>query len=452
MLRRAGTAAAIPGASALAHRDTNTVTSSLAKKTSAALSIRPGAPDLADHSSFHGTVTRAVGGASAGGLLAHVLDWVLPFADMPHLFTVGVTAGALAAVASRGKKWMRAAGGGGLGVAGSTLYLYAASHWPPFAAALLGASAAPVLGRGESLKRKAVTATTAAVSGAAGLYVGQVMLTSELLMGLMPGPLASAAAGAAAGLFFGLSAAPRHLSPPSDPVELAFGEALSIKDGELHDILQRALSIHQAVRADLAARTEDPAVAGLGQRVAELMLRALSIAEQCRRIEADMAATPAYELEDRMAGLRRKAEAASDLAARDTYLVAVASLDGQRRALEAIGRGRERVVARLHANLALLEKVRFSLLHLRSADAERSGSEISPVTEALEELSRALDATSSAVGEVFGRSGGELPSGGEAPAWDNVVPLPDNLELRDDRGRDEDLEPRLLERPLARRE
>ena len=80
------------------------------------------------------------------------------------------------------------------------------------------------------------------------------------------------------------------------------------------------------------------------------------------------------------------------------------SLDGQRRALDAISRGRERVIARLHANVALLEKVRFSLLHMRSADAERIGGEASPLTEALEELSRELDVTSTAVGEVFGKS------------------------------------------------
>jgi hypothetical protein len=86
----------------------------------------------------------------------------------------------------------------------------------------------------------------------------------------------------------------------------------------------------------------------------------------------------------------------------------VDSLDGQRRDFEAIHRGRERVVARLHANVAQLEKVRFSLLHLRSADAERLGGEASPLLEAIDELSKEIEETSTAVGEVFGHGTSDL--------------------------------------------
>jgi hypothetical protein len=225
-----------------------------------------------------------------------------------------------------------------------------------------------------------------------------------LLAGVVPGPIAAAAAGSAVGLFFGLASAPKHISRPSDPVEGKYIEALQIKDGELHEILARALSIHQSVKTDLAQKKDEKTVQKLGERVGELAMRVLSIVEQCRRIESDLSAAPAYELEERISQLKRKADAATDAAARDTYLAAVESLDGQRRAFDAINRGRERVIARLHANVALLEKVRFSLLHMRSADAERIGGEASPLADALEELSRELDVTSSAVGEVFGRT------------------------------------------------
>ena len=40
---------------------------------------------------------------------------------------------------------------------------------------------------------------------------------------------------------------------------------------------------------------------------------------------------------------------------------------------------------------------------MRRADAERSGSEASPLTDTIDELSRELDATSMAVGEVYGK-------------------------------------------------
>jgi hypothetical protein len=300
---------------------------------------------------------------------------------------------------------------------------------------LLGAASAPVLARGESWRRMAVVGAVAGAFGSAGLYVAEWMQNIGLLAGILPGPLAAGAAGAAAGLFFGLASAPRHIARPSDQVESKYLEALQIKDGELYEILARSLSIHQSVKTDLAHKKDEKTVQKLGERVGDLAMRVLTIVEQCRRIEADLSAAPAFELEERIAALRRKADAATDAAARDTYLSAVESLDGQRRAFDAINRGRERVIARLHANVALLEKVRFSLLHMRSADAERTGGESSPLTEALEELSRELDVTSTAVGEVFGKTPAREALPAASPAA--LPSSPPALELVSDLADDE---------------
>jgi hypothetical protein len=286
------------------------------------------------------------------------------------------------------------------------------------------------------MKRKAVTAALTGALGFAGLYVGKVLLALPILGAMVPEPLGAAIAGAAAGLFFGLGAAPKHLARPMDPVEQKYLEALTVKDGELFEILHRALTIQHAVKQDLEKRVDDETVKLLGNRITELMLRILHIAQQCRTIESDLSAAPAYELEERIAQLSQKAEAATDGAARRTYESAIASLDEQRRALQAIGRGRERVIAKLHANVALLEKVRFSLLHLRSADAERVGGESSPVAEALEELGREIDATSTAVSEVWGQTGDLLPPPQPKPDEEptNVVALPEKTKVESDVG------------------
>lgn len=360
--------------------------------------------DFADHAQFHVTVGRAVAGGATAAFLTEIGANLVGFSDAPAgMLMVAVTTGVMAAVAARSKKWWRAAFGGAMGAVGSTLYLLTGDPWPVFAGALLGAAAAPVLARGETWKRMAVTGAVAGAFGSAGLYVAEWMQNIGLLNGVVPGPLGAAAAGAAAGLFFGLSAAPKHIARPSDQVEERYLEALQIKDGELHEILARALSIHQSLKTDLAHKKDEKTLQKLSERVGEMAMRVLAIAEQCRRVEADLSSAPAFELEERIASLRRKADAATDASARETYLSAVESLDGQRRAFDQINRGRERVIARLHANVALLEKVRFSLLHMRSADAERIGGEASPLSEALEELSRELDVTSTAVGEVFGK-------------------------------------------------
>lgn len=380
------------------------MTSALVRRDAPSALDRPATFDFSDHSQFHVTVGRAVFGGAAGAFVAGLASKLLG-ADIPPdaLFAVASTAGVMAGVMARGKKWWRAALGGVAGAAGAGVYLATKGEWAPFAAALLGAASAPILARGESWKRMAVVGASAGVFGSAGLFVAEWMQNVGLLVGIVPLPIATAAAGSAVGLFFGLSTAPRHIARPSDPVEEKFIEALQIKDGELHEILSRAMSIHQSLKSDLAIKKDEKTLQKLGERVGELAMRILTIVHQCRRIEGDLSGAPAFELEERIAQLRKKADAATDQAARDTYLSAVESLDGQRRAFDQINRGRERVIARLHANVALLEKVRFSLLHMRSADAERIGGEASPLGEALEELSRELDVTSSAVGEVFGK-------------------------------------------------
>lgn len=408
--------------------------SSLIKKSSGSGLLDKRDPlEFSDHGSLHGTVLRAMAGAAGGAFLAYFADWLLSFGLIDSwVFPVAVATGALGAVAARGKNLLKALIGGAFGALGGGLFALTAGKWALFGPILLGAAAAPVLAEGDSNKRKAVTALLTAGMAFAGIYVGQVILSLPFLGAIVPEPVAAGVAGAAAGLFFGLSAAPKHLARPMDPVEQKYLEALTVKDGELHEILHRALTIHTAVKADLEGRTSDETVTALGERVSDLMLRILTIADQCRTIENDLSAAPAYELEERIAQLEKKAESATDAAAKNTYRSAIESLDEQRRAMQAISRGRERVVAKLHANVALLEKVRFSLLHLKSADAERVGGESSPLADALEELAKEIDATSSAIGEVWGNAdAGLLAAPASERSVDNVVALPEKAEPED---------------------
>lgn len=360
--------------------------------------------DPSAHSSLHGTVARSMLGAGAGALAA---DLVCRFAGFSvgtsKVFLVFVAAGALASVAVKGRRWLAGLMGGGLGALGS-IAAGLAAQWAPFSAALFGAAAAPVLGEGESARRKLLTGAVAGAFGYAGLHVSQVVLQSGVLNALVPGPLAVAGAGAVAGLFLGLATAPRHLLLTPDPVEEAYAAALSRRDGEIHQLLERALGIHRAVRAELDARGRGRDGAVLEAQVSEQVMRILRIAEHCRRVDSDLSADVVAQLHDRMADLERKASATLDPSARGTYEHALQSLGEQREALERLSAGRERVVARLHVNVALLEKLRVSLLQLRSADAERFGAETSPVNEALDELGRELDATAHAISEVFGRT------------------------------------------------
>lgn len=357
---------------------------------------------FADEGGFAADVGRAVLGASGGALLAYMLSGqATTKTGFAWLVALALT-GALAAIGARTGGLWRALHSAAFGVIGGWLFARAL-EWPILGAVLVGAAAAPVLARGETTEKIALTGAVTSLFVLGGAYVSYVLESTGVLAGLLSPMGATAAAGGALGLFVGLGSVPRHVVRSDEPVEAAYERALAAAHGEVREILERSLSIYRLIRADLGTRTGSKTEVQLGTRVSDLALRILEIGEQCRAIEADLGTAPAQQLEDRIAGLRRKAETTTDASARATFLATIDSLDTQKRAVEAIGRGLERVVARLHANVALLEKVRYSLVHARSASAERSGSEASPLTDTIDELSRELDATSTAMGEVYGQ-------------------------------------------------
>lgn len=357
---------------------------------------------FADEGGFAADVGRSVLGAGAGALLAYVFSGnITSREDFVWVVALAVT-GALAAIGARSGGLLRAIHSAAFGLIGGWLYSRSLD-WPVLGALMLGAAAAPVLARGEPTEKIALTGALTGLLALGGAYVAYVLQSTGVLGSLVPPPLATAAAGGALGLFVGLGSAPRHVTRSEEPVEAAYVGALAHAHGEVHEILERSLAIYRMIRGDLGTRTGSKTEVALGTRVSDLAMRILKIAEQCRAIESDLGAAPAQALEDRIEALRKKADATTDPSARATFLSTIESLDSQKKAVEAISRGLERVVARLHANVALLEKVRFSLVHARSADAERSGSEASPLTDTIDELSRELDATSTAVGEVYGK-------------------------------------------------
>ncbi|MEO1232220.1 MAG: hypothetical protein AAFZ18_25310 [Myxococcota bacterium] len=355
------------------------------------------------HRPLHHDVLRTMGGAAGGAFLAEVVGWLAGQGGAGGLsFAMMTLAGALAGLAYRPggspRSGLLAGALGGLGALAASL----ATAWTPFAAALLGAFAAPVVGSGERPKRMALSGLFAGAFAFAGLQVGAVVLETGLFLPLVPAPLAAAGAGAVVGLFVGLSSAPRHLLPARDPIEEAFDDALALRDGELHELLTRALGQYVGLRAALpSTRESGPTAARVSTEVRGQLLRVLRIAEDCRRLDDQLAREDRQALDGRIEELRAREASTLDETARRTYAEARGTLEEQGRALERIERGRERVLAKLHANLALLEKLRLALVQLESAHAERRDAESAVVVETLDELGRELDITANAVSEVF---------------------------------------------------
>jgi hypothetical protein len=65
-----------------------------------------------------------------------------------------------------------------------------------------------------------------------------------------------------------------------------------------------------------------------------------------------------------------------------------------------VRRGRDRIAARLHEEVAQLERARFSLLLLQGANAERSAAELELLSSRLRRSAGAFEAEAEATAEV----------------------------------------------------
>jgi hypothetical protein len=123
-----------------------------------------------------------------------------------------------------------------------------------------------------------------------------------------------------------------------------------------------------------------------------LALAALDVAE--RTASLSRAATPSLEeeLQRRFAQLQKSAADAEDQAARSSYQRAAEALEGQLEHFRRVRRARERALARLHEDVANLERVRFSLTLLRGADAVRGAVELDLLHDRLQHGALAFEA------------------------------------------------------------
>lgn len=371
------------------------------KRSRSILSVFRGT--FSEHQQFHEIVLRTSLGAGVGALLADLIGWALPSLGLFSVLPFTVASFALAAARFSGRrKWRDAGIAGVIGALGAGLFLLTANAWAPFSAVLFGASAALVLAQGTSRARIAATATMAAVFSVAGAIVTQTFLQHGLLDGIVPSPIATVLFGAAAGLFLGLSSAPRYLLRPRDPIELAYHETAASARGELAVLLPQAWTIHESIKKELEGEEHANYKEQTCERVKALTQQILHIAKRCESIEKGLCDNSLDELETRIQTMQQKALRTGDENVRRSYENARDALLEQKESMLRIETGIERVVARLHANVALLERVRWSLLHLKSAQTERAGGQVNPITDALEELGREVDATSTAMGEVFG--------------------------------------------------
>ena len=254
--------------------------------------------------------------------------------------------------------------------AGASLLEPKASWLFPLCGAMLGVLFA--IARRDSARANGVKGPSGmTIALAAALGAGAVMLASLALLplatalaGLLPGWIATGASGAAFGLWAGLAAVPLHVTVGGDAVEARLAALRASLGPDLRALAERAVAARRGAADELppGARFE---LRGL---LDSLALAALDVAE--RTASLTRAASPAVEenLTTRSAQLSKSAAETEDPAARQSYQRAADALEGQLDHFRRVRRARERALARLHEDVANLERARFSLTLLRGPD------------------------------------------------------------------------------------
>lgn len=243
--------------------------------------------------------------------------------------------------------------------------------------------------------------TTLACAGVA-LATGLILPgLAAVLRQLLPGWAADGAAGGAGAIWAVLATLPLHVAVGAEPVETRLQQLRPALTPELRVLAERAA----AARRDAVGSLPSGARGDLRTLLDALALAALDVAERAAELGRAAPAGAEDELAGRVAQMEKKGESADDADTRGSYQRAAEALSGQLDHLRRVRRVKERALARLHEEVAHLERARFALSLLVGSDAERSALELELLHGRLEAAAAPFDEEPPAVREPVRISG-----------------------------------------------
>jgi hypothetical protein len=332
---------------------------------------------------FESRTLRALGGAAAMGVLA-ALALRLRITLDPGYFAVVAAALAGAKPALGYGVALRAA----LAVLPAFPFFFSAVD--PVPQALAGAIAAGLvawLGHGREgvgpPVSVAASAAAAAVLTPLGLYVQQV-LDARFLAGT--GLVSSLVGFLTVALFWSIGTLPANATLHTDTVEARGGTLEGALKGEAKELVTRALGLYRQCKA-LALGM--PASAGRQQLLSVLEKMAgesFSLAEAHGALEAQLESVVANDVDAQVKELRARAAATGDAVARRQLELAASSLGEELNHLDVLARRRERLLAQLHAQVALLERARVSFIGARGSEMSVKSVQAAQLAQKLKSL------------------------------------------------------------------
>lgn len=230
-------------------------------------------------------------------------------------------------------------------------------------------------------------ATALATGGlaVAGTEVAKI-LSTRLADFSTPTLINFAASGVIISLFAGLGSLASHVALKGDPVEASVEELLPMLSGEFETQVRKALNSYRMAGTQLAALPRDPAREELARTLQKLTRDAAELAGEWAGVEAQVHENAHAELQKEIDELNASAKAARDAVARQQLEGAARSLKEELGRLGEMRLKRERVLARLKSQVALLERARVALIGMRSTHATVRAAEMAAVARKLNAL------------------------------------------------------------------
>ncbi|MFO0576569.1 MAG: hypothetical protein U1A78_21395 [Polyangia bacterium] len=239
----------------------------------------------------------------------------------------------------------------------------------------------------------ALVAGTAAV--AAAQQIPRALGAQDFLLEL-PGAATPVLSGMALGLVAGSAAITRYLKVHLEPMDKELRALLpppSAEDEISKLVTQAAASYQQAAEC----LEEHPQA----RTAAELLVKKIArFGKKWQDIEAQSRRSDKGQLEQRLTELTARRDAATDESVRSEYERATSALREQLSYLGEIEKGRERAVARLHHQVATLDRLRLAALRHRSVGASKLGEELRGVVDELTQAGQELDTASEVLAEL----------------------------------------------------
>src|SRR5205807_8276409 len=124
------------------------------------------------------------------------------------------------------------------------------------------------------------------------------------------------------------------------------------------------------------------------------------VGKRWREIDAQAHRSDRAGLEARLKDMEQRQAGTTDEQVQAEYERARGALQRQLSYLKEIDNGRERAVARLHHQVAMLERLRLAAIRHRSVDAAKMGEELRAVVDDLTRAGQDLDSAAEALAEV----------------------------------------------------